>query len=135
MTRVESLRTGVTSKVAWGGQVYETTLWKEWIESTIAPVGRFEDGKGAVWQQNNLHYLAFWPSLSFLQAYLGQLANSLGIQTFMLPENLRLRRRGDLVFAFNYADHPQAAPAPRGAEFVLGGPIIEAYNLSIWKQG
>jgi len=51
-----------------------------------------------------------------------------------LPEGLRLRRRGNWVFAFNYSNQPQAVPAPPGARFVLGGPTVAPYDLAIWVE-
>ncbi|HEU4740862.1 MAG TPA: beta-galactosidase [Meiothermus sp.] len=132
VTRVESLRPGVNFEVEWNGQRYGSSVWKEWVESDLTPVAKFDDGKGALWQQNNLHYLAFWPTVAFLRAYLGHLANSQGLQTFSLPEGLRLRRRGHLTFAFNYGPYEQQAPASPQARFVLGGRTVPAHGLSIW---
>lgn len=135
VTRVESYRPGLADTVFFSGEKWQAEVWKEWIESDLEPVATFGDGKGAIYQHHHLHYLAFWPSREFLNAYLGQVVRALGLPVNLLPDGMRVRQRGNLVFAFNYADHPQAAPAPRGAEFVLGGPSIEAYNLSIWKLG
>jgi len=134
VARVESLRPGVDFEVAWQGERYRSSIWREWIESRLEPLGNFADGKGAIFQNNYLHYLAFWPSQEFLIAYLGRLASNLGLQVQLLPDGLRIRRRGELTFAFNYAPHPQAAPAPKGAEFVLGGPTVEAYGVSAWRK-
>ncbi len=135
VTRVESYRPGLAQKVFFAGEQWKAEVWKEWIESGLQPVATFADGKGAVYRHHNLHYLAFWPGLEFLSAYLGQVVSAAGLLSHSLPDGLRLRRRGSLVFAFNYTGHPQAAPAPQGAAFLLGGPTIAAYNLSVWKQG
>ncbi|WP_027882945.1 beta-galactosidase [Meiothermus rufus] len=134
VVRVESLRPGVELEVAWNGQRYPCALWREWVETGLAPKGYFPDGKGALFQQRHLHYLAFWPSLDFLQAYLGYLAATLGLPVQRLPEGLRLRRRGPWTFAFNYGSTPQPAPAPSGARYLLGGPVVAPYTLSIWVQ-
>ncbi|RIH89832.1 beta-galactosidase [Calidithermus roseus] len=134
VVRVESLRPGVDFEVEWEGGRYRSSVWREWIESELEPLGNFADGKGAIFQNNYLRYLAFWPSREFLSAYLGRLASSLGLHAQLLPDGLRIRQRGNLTFAFNYAPHPQAAPAPEGAEFVLGGPTVEAYGVSAWRK-
>ncbi len=134
VVRVESLRPGVELEVAWNGQRYPCALWREWVESALNPSGCFPDGKGALFQHRHLHYLAFWPSLDFLQAYLGHLAAALGLPVQRLPEGLRLRRRGPWTFAFNYGPIPQPAPVPLGARYVMGGPVVAPYNLSIWVQ-
>ncbi len=134
VTRVESLRPGVNFTVNWEGRDYESTVWKEWVESNLNPVALFEDGKGAIYQQQNRHYLAFWPTQNFLNNYLGKLADGEGLEVHPLPEGLRLRRRGDLYFAFNYTNHPQTITVPKNAIFVLGDTTIPAYDLAIWRQ-
>lgn len=134
VTRVESLCPGVNFALEWNGQHFTSSVWKEWVESDLAPVAKFDDGRGALWQHDNLHYLAFWPTVAFLRAYLGHLANRQGLQTFSLPEGLRLRRRGHLTFAFNYGPHEQQAPASPQARFVLGGHRVPPHGLSIWES-
>ena len=133
VVRVESLPPGLEEEVVLEGHTWRVGLWKEWVESDLAPEAEFADGRGALYQQQHLHYLAFWPSLEFLQNYLGRLATAAGLPARRLPEGLRLRRRGSLVFAFNYGPLPQMAPASAGARFLLGGPQIEPYNLSVWE--
>ena len=50
-----------------------------------------------------------------------------------LPETLRLRRRGNIRFAFNYGNAPADAPAPAAAGFVLGQRTIEPYDVAAWR--
>jgi beta-galactosidase len=121
--------------VRWNGQEWPAEVWREWVESDLPPQAIFGDGKGALYQHQNHHYLAFWPGLGFLESYLGYLAESLGLNPRRLPEGLRIRQRGNLVFAFNYTHQPQPAPAPEGARFILGGPTLAPYNFCIWKEG
>lgn len=134
VTRVESLRPGLMTTVTWEGQPYETSVWREWVESEqIKPSATFENGKGAVWHSGNRHYLAFWPTKSFLTNYLGQLAKKVGLEVTPLPEGLRLRRRGNLTFAFNFTAQPHPLSLPQDAQFVLGGRTVEPYSVSAWK--
>ena len=134
VTRVESWRPGLTDTVLWQGQAWQMGVWKEWVESDLTPVASFGNGKGAIYQQHNRHYLAFWPNREFLQHYLAEAAQRAGLTTQTLPEGLRLRRRGNWVFALNYANHPQTVPAPANAHFVLGGPTVAPYDLGIWVE-
>lgn len=139
VARVESLRPGLDTTVTWAGGQYQTSVWREWVESdpqpggVATPTATFEDGKGAVWQSGNRHYLAFWPTKEFLTNYLGKLAQAAGIQTQALPEGLRLRRRGNLTFAFNYTADPRPLNVPEGAELVLGNRVLEPYGVAVWK--
>jgi len=131
---VESWRPGLTDTVLWQGQAWQMGVWKEWVESGLTPQATFSNGKGAIYQQQNRHYLAFWPNREFLQHYLAEAAQRAGLTTQTLPEGLRLRRRGNWVFALNYANHPQTVPAPANAHFVLGGPTVAPYDLAIWVE-
>ncbi|RDI95298.1 beta-galactosidase [Meiothermus sp. QL-1] len=133
VTRVESLRPGLWERVEWAGRDWQAGVWREWIESPLLPEARFADGRGALYHHQRYGYLAFWPELDFLQSYLGQLAGQLGLPVHPLPEGLRLRRRGGVVFAFNYSDRPQPVPAPRGARFLLGGPVVAPYDISVFE--
>jgi beta-galactosidase len=45
---------------------------------------------------------------------------------------LRLRTRGRLRFAINYGDEPLSVPAPAGAKFVLGGPVVNPVDVAAW---
>ena len=80
-----------------------------------------------------MHYLATLTDDAFLTDLFEALATAAGLAPMRLPESLRLCRRGDLVFALNYADTPQAAPVPEGAEFRLGGPVVGPRDLSVWR--
>ncbi|MDI9607041.1 MAG: Beta-galactosidase C-terminal domain, partial [Atribacterota bacterium] len=46
----------------------------------------------------------------------------------------RLRRRGDLVFAFNFADQVSEVPAPATAHFLLGSREIQPGEVAIWRE-
>lgn len=134
VTRVESLRPTVGYTVQHEGIVYGSSIWKEWVESKLNPVATFDDGKGAIYQQQNRHYLAFWPLPDFLNNYLGKLAAQVGLEVHPVPEGLRLRQRGNLHFAFNYTPHPQTLSL-KNPQFVLGGKTIAPYDLAIWREG
>lgn len=134
VTRVESWRPGLSETLTWQGQSWPVGIWKEWIESGLTPVATFADGRGAIYQHHHRHYLAFWPGREFLQNYLAEVAQGLGLPIQPLPEGLRMRRRGPWVFVFNYTDRPQTAPTPQGTRFVLGGPTVAPYDLSIWVE-
>ena len=68
-----------------------------------------------------------------LKNMLADLCAEAGIATTPLPPTLRLRRRGDLTFAFNLADTPAKASAPDGAQFVIGGADIAPFGVAVWR--
>ena len=136
VTRVESLPPAIEDQLAWGNKHYPVSLWRERLASDKATaVARFGDGEAAILVQNRSHYLGFWPDEVFLTDYLETLAEAKGLAVQRLDEALRLRRLGDLTFAFNYGDQPLPAPAPGGADFLLGGREIGAHDVAVWREG
>ena len=134
VARVESLPPLVEDQVVWGNRSYPVRRWREAVESDLDPEAHFGDGGGAIYRQDVRRYLAFWPDSGFLNDYLGRLLADAGVATTRLPETMRLRRRGALSFAFNYGATAAEAPAPEGAEFVLGQREIPPHDLAVWRS-
>ena len=65
-------------------------------------------------------------------------AAKVGLDTLNLPDGLRLRRRGDVRFAINYA--PEAidlAAHMTGAErfdFLIGGARLDPAGVAAWRE-
>jgi hypothetical protein len=70
---------------------------------------------------------------AFVKNLLVDLCAEAGVAITPLPPTLRLRRRGDLTFAFNLAETHAHAPAPIGAVFVIGGAEIEPFGVAVWR--
>ncbi|WP_117238256.1 beta-galactosidase [Thermus sediminis] len=135
VVRVESLPLDLRERVEGSLGVYALGLWREWVESPLEPLLRFSDGWGALFRSGRYLYLAAWPSAELLGALLALLAGEVGLPVRLLPEGLRLRRRGPWVFAFNYGPQAVEAPAPREARFLLGERWIPPYDLAVWEEG
>ncbi|MEM7021041.1 MAG: beta-galactosidase trimerization domain-containing protein, partial [Pseudomonadota bacterium] len=131
--RVESLPPLLEDQVVWGNRSYPVRRWREAVESDLDPEAHFGDGGGAIYRQDARHYLAFWPDPGFLNDYLELLLADAGVGTTLLPETMRLRHRGALSFAFNYGSTAAQAPAPEGAEFLLGQREIPPHDLAVWR--
>lgn len=134
VVRVESLPPGLLEEAegAWGH--FALGVWREWVETHLPPLLRFRDGMGALFRQGRYLYLAAWPSLELLFALCQALAEEVGLRTRHLPEGLRLRRRGQVVFALNYGPEAVEAPAPEGARFLLGDRHISPQDLAAWEE-
>lgn len=131
---VETLRPGCEGTITRGAKTGESGRWRETIEAPGAEVlGHYEDGTPALVRQGRCLYLATLTDDVFLTDLLEDLAAEAGVATVRLPEGLRLRSRGGLVFAINYGGEAVPAPAPAGAEFVLGGPIVGPRDCSVWR--
>ncbi len=135
VTRAESLRPGGGPTVRIGAATFVSRLWRERIETELAPLATFEDGGPAWVQSGRWNYLAAWPERGLADAVVGRLVADAGLATVPLEEGVRLRTRGGLAFAVNYSDAPRRAPAPDGAHFVLGGPALEPGGVAAWRLG
>ena len=137
VTRVESLRGDVdlAVRVVADGSVVHGKAWREFIDSPLVPLARFDDGGGAWFRHGHFDYLATWPQDALLQRILADMAERAGIVCVPLDEGVRLRRRGGLTFAFNSAPEERPAPAPQDADFVIGGPTLAPGGVSAWRGG
>jgi beta-galactosidase len=133
---VETLRPGCEGRIRWNGRTYASGRWREEIEvgEGLSILGRYEDDTPALVRKGRVLYLATLTDGAFLIDLFEDLAQAADLAPVRLPEGLRLRRRGDLVFALNYSDRSQTAPAPEGADFVLGGPVVGARDVSVWRH-
>ncbi|CAN5217364.1 beta-galactosidase [soil metagenome] len=133
---VETLRPGCEGQLIWRGKTYASGRWREEIEpgEGVEVLGRYEDESPALVRRDRTLYLATLTDRDLLTDLLESLCQEAGVGCQRLAEDLRLRRRGDLVFAFNYAAEPVAAPAPAGADYVIGGPTIAPRNVAVWRD-
>ena len=68
-----------------------------------------------------------------LGALMRRFAGAAGLATLDLPEAVRLRRRGDLLFAFNYGVEPWTAPF--ADKPILGDASVAPRGYSVWRRG
>jgi len=106
--------------------------WLEHVESAHAPLARTEDGRGVWYAAANRHYLAAWPDAAFLDYLIQRLARDAGLCAFSLPPGVRLRQRGGLLFAFNYADQPRTLVLDDG-RWLIGGPALAPADVAVMK--
>ena len=124
--QVASLRPGLAEPVT--GEVAGAAIrWREWLDTALPVRARFADGYPALVGDERRLYLGCWPDATLLAA----LVELLLPETPALPDTIRLRRRGDLTFAFNYGETAWQAPAGR---FVLGGPEVAPRSLAAWRD-
>lgn len=133
--RVESLRPQDKLPVLAGGQrIGCANRWRDLVE----PGGRVEvqatyaDGHPAWLRHGRLHAVTGCFDAALLGQVIGDAAGRARLTTFELPEDLRMRRRGSLQFAFNRGPEPIEAPAPAGARFALGQRRIPPADVAAW---
>ncbi|MBB4952438.1 beta-galactosidase [Agrobacterium vitis] len=129
-TQVASLRPGLGDAVS--GLVSGAAIrWREYLETTSEVLGTFENGDPALTGNNGHHYLACWPDEALLSSTLALLAQKAGLSTLEVPDHIRIRRRGNLTFAFNYGTQDWTIPA--SGEFVLGTGVVQPQGVSVWR--
>jgi beta-galactosidase len=130
VTEVASLRPGLVAPVS-GVLAGAMIRWREHVESRADALARFADGKPAIVAAGRHVYAAGWPDAELGASLMRWITKAAGLATIDLPEAVRLRRRGDLTFAFNYGDSPWKPPASGG--FLLGGPNVDPQDLAAWE--
>ena len=133
VSRVESLRPGVGPGVALGGKQLSGRLWREDLDTELAPLAQFDNGQPAWVAHNGWHYLATWPEPALFDAVAAAVVAEAGLTPHTLNLDVRIRTRDGVRFAFNYAAETRPAPAPRGADFLLGGPELPPAGVSAWR--
>ncbi len=135
VTRVESLRPGAGPAVHVSGNILAGRLWREVLETDLPALATFSDGGVAWTSRESWHYLATWPEAALLDLIIARVALEADLPIQELEEGLRLRRRGDVQFAFNFAPESRRTPAPEGAHYLLGGADLPPAGLAAWRAG
>lgn len=132
---VETLRADCNGALFAGNRRFESGIWREFLDVLDGEVlARYETGEPAVVRHGRATYLGCVTDDGYLRHLFEGLAAEAGLVTIALPPTLRLRRRGDLNFAFNYAPEPAEAPAPATAAFIIGSAVLPPYGVAIWRN-
>ncbi len=127
---VSSLRPGLVEKVK--GKVSGTvSRWMEVVETHGHVLACFSDGSPAFISKSHHHYLAGWPDEILLKNIMAFATKAAGLKNMTLPPNVRLRRRDNFVFAFNYGPKPWTLP--KGVKPILGKTTVGPQDLAVWK--
>jgi beta-galactosidase len=130
VSEVASLPPGLVTAVS-GAVSGKVERWREHVETMVEAVARYADGKPAVVASGRHVYVAGWPDRELLAGLIEWAAKAAGLAVLDLPEAVRIRRRGDLTFAFNYGDTPWQPPSASG--FLLGGPSVGPQDVAVWE--
>jgi beta-galactosidase len=132
----ESLRPTLTPALSIDGTQGAAMHWREHVrangETRVA--AQFDDAWPALLTHGKVRYVAGWLSHALHRTVLQQAARDAGIDTQLLADGLRIRRRGGLTFAFNFGPEPVHAPAPAQASFVLGQPRLGTGDVCVWQD-
>lgn len=132
---VETLRSDCPVQLDWEGSPFQAHSWCEELETgdSVKVIAAYSDGKAAIVGNGHATYIGVMADNLFTKAFLRDKCKNLGIETHDLPDDMRLCQRGELNFAFNYSENAQMAPAPQGAEFLIGRRMVGGHDLSVWR--
>lgn len=131
VVRVESLRDGVSL----AGAGFAIHRWSEMVDSAIPPDIALDDGRGILFRNGSVRYLAGWPDAALLESIVAGMADEAGLKVHRLPDAVRLRRAGNICFAFNYGAETAELPVTPESGFLLGGVSMPRAGIAVWREG
>jgi beta-galactosidase len=134
VTEVASLRPTLAERVAGPHVAGTVARWREWLQTDLPVLASFADGWPAIVGDDRRLYIAGWPETDLLTALMAELlGRRAGLRISELPDSVRLRRCGDLTFAFNYGNVAWTA-APVDAEYLLGEAEVGPQQVACWRK-
>ncbi len=127
--RVESLREGLVEQ----GNGFTITRWFEHVETDLAAQEVLTDGRGVVYANGSLRYLAGWPDEALLARLFERMASEAAIEIVDLPADLRLRRAGEVTFAFNYGPDPIDLAVITDRPLIIGQTTLLSAGVGAWR--
>ena len=129
VARVESLPPGIVLPAGIAGQI---TGWMEDVEAGAGVTTRLalDDGRGLWFARGRAHYLAGHVDAALLRRIMADVAVSAGLNPGDLGPDVRVERRGNLNFLFNYG--PQSVVIEQ--EVLIGRNPVPAAGVAIWKD-
>jgi beta-galactosidase len=132
----ESLRPTLRPAASFDDVQGQGRSWRDHVEAGpgVDVLASFDDGWPALVQSGRVRMTTacFDPALQ--RALLESSVRDAGIEVVDLPEGGRLRRLGNVRFAFNYGEKTWQVPAPEGAHFVLGSREIGSCDVAAWIE-
>lgn len=129
--RVESLRPGHVEHA----DGFTVTRWLEHVDTELPPLYRLQNGRGLAYTHKKTTYLNAWPDPLLLEALIARSLRAKGEPATHLPPGLRVRRRGDLAFVFNYGPGTQDLTGLIEGELIRGSRHLPAADIAIFRQG
>jgi beta-galactosidase len=130
--QVAALRAGTKVPVQGSGLAGHAAGWREWLETDLPVLARYADGEAAVVGTGKLWYVGCTGDGTFTRSLMTAALGAAGLPASELPDTVRLRRRGNVQFAFNYGAQAWQAPAS-AQQFLLGAREVAPYSLAAWR--
>ncbi len=132
---VETLRPDCDEPLSWNGSTYRSRLWREELDAgETAVLATYEDGAPAVVRHQRITYLATLTNRHFLRDFLREQCAAASIATLEVHADVRIAQRGELCFAFSYADEVVALPIDDPSAIVLGDINLAPREVTVWRR-
>ncbi len=132
---VETLRADCPESFSWRDKDYEYHSWYEQLDAGDCDVCvSAPNGSPLIVRNQNIVYMAALTDNNFLRDFLRSQCEQLGLEIQMCDEDIRIKRRNDMTFAFNYAADPKTIDIPQGVELLLGNRVVEPYGVTVWRS-
>jgi beta-galactosidase len=132
--QVASLRPGSVVPMTGESMDGSAVRWREWLETDLQASLHFGDGTKAMVGDGRRHYLGAWTDDTLLRAIVARLLEQAGVPTHPLPDAIRLQRRGNLTFAFNFGAGPWQVPDAEHLHFRIGCGAVPPRGVSCWQD-
>jgi len=128
---VDSLRPGANYSFSGEGKTAQVTRWYESLDTDLSP--RLFDGQGnGLWYVHGAHhYLNGFVDVDILGQALEEMLGDEGPEPVTLPEGVRQRRRGKLVFVFNSSPENRCFK-PQNAVPLVGSETLASGDYAVW---
>lgn len=119
-----------------------THAWRECIESALEPEARFDDGWGFHYRSGSTHYINAIPDRRGLRTLLEPILRDAGLEPRDLGAGLRIRRLGEVTFAFNVGPGsvtldgrlPDSAGMPDSGPLLIGERTLGVGDVAAWAR-
>lgn len=134
--QAESLPETVDIDGTFGDLPIKGKHWRDDVITDLAPMAVSQDGHGLYYADGQIHYLTTVPDTAFFGAVLEPLLERAGLTPVLLPEDVRVVRRGAHRFAMNYGTVPHPLPPAlvEKARFIIGAATLAPADISIWTD-
>lgn len=132
---IETLRAGCSEVLSWHGLKYQSNIWREELDATNAEVlAHYEDGSAAVLRYGQIIYQGSLTDSGFLKDFLKHLCHEQAIKTYDFGKDIRVRKRGDLLFAFNYSQKNVSLALGNQSKILLGSKTLSPGEVTVWMN-
>jgi beta-galactosidase len=132
VTHVDSIRAGVSLPLAGGDAADSVHTWLEHVAGNVDARVATESGAGVWYQQDRVHYLTACVSSALLAKVLRAVLTQADVVYKDMPRGVRVRRRGNLCFAFNYACEERTTPCG-DSDLLMGGRTLMPAEVAVWQ--